>query len=121
MATKLKAQASIAADPSPSPNANAKVQPQRKSNAQRQADYRRRHLKEMDGQLARLSLLVDFHTKLALERLASCYGVTQRVMLERLLLQANRVAQQQTVGHSPNGPDDYSDKCISLQWPGVTP
>ena len=114
MATKLKAQASIAAAP------NAKVQPQRRSNAQRQADYRRRHLKEMNGQLARLSLLVDFHAKCALERLASCYGVTQRVMLERLLIQANRVAQQQAVGHSTNGHDDYFDKCISLQWPGVT-
>ena len=116
MATKLKAQASIT-----TPNASAKVQPQRRSNAQRQADYRRRHLKEVNGQLARLSLLVDFHAKLALERLACCYGVTQRVMLERLLMQANRVAQQQAQEQSSDGQADYFDKCISLQWPGVTP
>jgi hypothetical protein len=65
-------------------------------------------------------LLVDLHAKRALERLASCYGVTQKVMLERLLMQASRVAQQQAAEHSPRGPDDFFDKRISLQWPDVT-
>lgn len=116
MATKLKAQAKITAHQIQNP----KMQPPRRSNAQRQADYRRRHLKDMNGRLERLSLLVDLHAKRALERLASCYGVTQKVMLERLLIQASRVAQQQAAEHSPRGPDDFFDKCISLQWPDVT-
>jgi hypothetical protein len=113
MATKLKSpQAKTIAQP--------QAQPQRTSNAQRQADYRARHLKDVNGQLERLSLLVDLHAKRALERLASCYGVTHRAMLERLVMQANRVAQQQAGEHSPDGHADYFDKRISLQWPAVT-
>ena len=118
MATKLKSQAKITGLPNSNPNALA--QPQRRSNAQRQADYRRRHLKDIDGQLERLSLLVDLHAKRALERLASCYGVTQKVVLERLIMQANRVAQQQAQQHSPDGQADYFEKRISLQWFSVT-
>ena len=115
MATKLKAQAKLIA------NTGTNAQPQRsRSNAQRQADYRVRHLKDENGQLERLSLLVDLHAKRALERLACCYGVTQRVMLERLIMQANQVAQQQAAQHSPDGHTDYLDKRISLQWPVVT-
>jgi hypothetical protein len=122
MATKLKTQASIAAAPNANANANpnAKIQPQRRSNAQRQADYRARHLKDENSQLERLSLLVDFHAKCALERLACCYGVTQRAMLERLVMQADRVTQQQAQEQSSDGQADYFDKRISLQWPGVT-
>ena len=40
-------------------------------------------MKDENAQLERLSLLVDLQAKRALERLASCYGVTQRAMLER--------------------------------------
>jgi hypothetical protein len=112
MATKLKASAKTVTQPV--------AQPQRKSNAQRQADYRARHLKDENGQLQRLSLLVDLHAKRALERLASCYGVTQREMLERLLMQANRLAQEQIAQQSPDGHAAYFDKRISLQWPVVT-
>lgn len=114
MTTKLKTQAKSMAKP------KAQPKPQRRSNAQRQADYRARHLKDENAELERLSLLVDLHAKRALERLASCYGVTQRAMLERLVMQANRVAQQQAVEHSPDGHADYLDKRISLQWPVVT-
>jgi len=96
------------------------VQPQRRSNAQRQADYRARHLKDENSQLERLSLLVAFPVKRALERLACCYGVTQRAMLERLLMQANRVAQEQAAEHSPDGQTDYFEKRISLPWQVVT-
>lgn len=91
------------------------------SNAQRQADYRARHLKSEDAQLQRLNLMIDLHAKRALERLANCYGVTQRAMLERLIMQANQVAQQQAAQHSPDGQADYFDQRISLQWPVVTP
>lgn len=114
MAAKLKAQTKIVANPV------STAQPQRKSNAQRQADYRRRHLLAENSQLERLNLLVDLHAKRALERLACCYGVTQRAMLERLLMHANRVAQEQAAEQSHDGQADYFDKRISLQWLAVT-
>ena len=114
MATKLKTPAKTVAQPMAQP------QPQRKSNAQRQADYRVRHLKDVNGQLERLSLLMDFHAKRALERLASCYGVTQRSMLEELIMQANRLAQEQAAQQSPDGHAAYFDKQICLRWPVVT-
>ena len=37
-----------------------------KTNAQRQSDYRARHLKDLDGQAERLNLLVNLHAKRAL-------------------------------------------------------
>lgn len=108
MATKLKTPAKTV------------TQPQRKSNAQRQADYRARHLKDENAQLERLSLLVDLHAKRALERLAGCYGVTQRAMLERLLMQADRLTQDHAAQQSPDGQAAYFDKQIRLHWPVVT-
>jgi hypothetical protein len=74
------------------------------SNAQRQADYRARHLKSEDAQLQRLSLMIDLHAKRALERLASCYGVTQKSLLESLIRQAQQVALDEAALMSPNGP-----------------
>lgn len=59
-------------------------------NAQRQAAYRERHMK--DGTDDRINIVVDAHCKAALKRLASCYGVTQKAMLERLVGAAERVA-----------------------------
>jgi len=64
-----------------------------KSNAERQAAYRQRHLKDVDGNGERLSLLVDIHAKLALERLARRYAVTQRAMLERLIVEADKAVK----------------------------
>ena len=58
------------------------------SNAQRQAAYRARHLKDESGVGERISLLVNIHAKRALERLARRYAVTQRAMLEKLLKEA---------------------------------
>ena len=58
------------------------------TNAQRQAAYRARHLKDESGTDERISLLVDLHAKRALERLATRYAVTQRAMLERLVKNA---------------------------------
>lgn len=77
------------------------------NNAQRQADYRARHLKSEDGQLQRLNLMIDLHAKRALERLASCYGVTQKSILEGLIQQAQEVALNEAALMSPNGPADY--------------
>jgi len=56
-----------------------------KSNAQRQAEYRRRHLKADSPTCERLNLLVTVQAKRQLERLAFHYGFTQRTMLERIL------------------------------------
>lgn len=53
------------------------------SSAERQAAYRQRHLKDETGTGERINLVVDQHAKLALERLATHYAVTQRAMLER--------------------------------------
>jgi hypothetical protein len=60
----------------------------RKSGAQRQAEYRQRHLKDETGTLERINLLVSIAAKRQLERLAYCYDVTQRAMLEKLLAEA---------------------------------
>jgi hypothetical protein len=103
---------------------NAPTQPQSKaqprSNAQRQADYRQRHLQSEEHNLQRLSLMVDLHAKLALQRLAHCYGVTQRSMLEGLIMQAQRLAVDEAVAISPNGHADYFDERIRLPTQSVT-
>lgn len=56
-----------------------------KTNAQRQAEYRarRRH----DGVSTRLNTEVSLIAHIALERLAYHHGLTQRQMLERLLIE----------------------------------
>ncbi|MGH8761629.1 MAG: hypothetical protein ACREUR_00155 [Nitrosospira sp.] len=56
-----------------------------KSNAERQAAYRLRHLKAKEGRGGRLNLVSDLHAKHALKRLSTCYAITQRTMLERIL------------------------------------
>jgi len=60
------------------------------SNSQRQAAYRARHLHDENGTGERIDLLVDIHTKRALERLATRYTVTQRAMLQNLIADAER-------------------------------
>ena len=80
---------------------------QTSNNAQRQADYRARHLKSEDGQLQRLNLMIGLHAKRALERLASCYGVTQKSMLEGVIEQAQEVALNEAALMTPNGPAEY--------------
>ena len=61
-----------------------------KTNAERQAAYRARHFMAVDGGLERLSLAVSVPAKAQLERLACCYAVTQREVVESLLAQAER-------------------------------
>jgi hypothetical protein len=108
MATKRKAPTKVP----------SKAQP--RSNAQRQADYRARHLQSEDGHLQRLGLMVDQHAKLALHRLAKCYGVTQRSILEGLILQAQRVAVDEAMAMSPNDHADYYDGLLRLPRQPVT-
>lgn len=61
-----------------------------KTNAERQAAYRMRHFKDVDGGLERLNLALSVPAKAQLERLAGCYGVTRRAVIESLLSQAER-------------------------------
>ena len=88
------------------------------TNAQRQAAYRARHLQAGDGEGVRLNMIVGTHAKCALERLASAHGLTQRAMLERLLV----LAEQRTVAALP-APlrTDYNEQRLSLQADAVTP
>jgi hypothetical protein len=90
------------------------------NNAQRQADYRARHLKSEDGQLQRLNLMIDLHAKRALERLASCYGVTQKSILEGLIQQAQEVALNEAALMTPNGPADYYAERLRLPMVLIT-
>jgi hypothetical protein len=78
-----------------------------KSGAQRQAEYRQRHLKAETSTLERLNLLVQVSAKRQLERLAYCYGVTQRTMLEKLLAEAERATLKSL---SPEQQRDYLEK-----------
>ena len=87
------------------------------TSAQRQAAYRHRHLHDENGKGERLSVVLPIHTKRTLERLASCYGVTQRALLERVLLQAEHHVLQK-VSKEANGQSDYYDK--KLRLPPVT-
>lgn len=88
-----------------------------KTNAQRQAAYRQRHLIAEDGGAERINLLVSLSAKRKLERLAACYGVTQRALLERLLTDAER-ALLDRLEVEGRAIGDYYDKKLK---PTVTP
>ena len=57
----------------------------KKANAKRQSEYRKRHIK--DGSDQRLNVILDLQAKLALERMAKHYGVSNKELLERVLLE----------------------------------
>ena len=57
----------------------------KKDNAKRQAEYRKRHMKEGSDQ--RLNVILGLDAKLALERMAIHGGVTNKSLLERVLLE----------------------------------
>jgi hypothetical protein len=98
---------------------SAPIKKQPSSNAQRQADYRLRHLKSQDRMLERLSVLVDLHAKRALERLALCYGVTQKSMLQSLIVQAENAAIVEALALSPNGQADFYEGRLRLPLASV--
>lgn len=83
------------------------------SNAQRQAAYRARRRQDESAPSERLNLIIDLHAKRALERLAMCYGVTQKAMLQKLLLDAEHAAVDAAVA-LPNGQSDYYDGKLRL-------
>lgn len=55
------------------------------SNAEKQASYRQRKIKE--GESERLQTVISLHAKLGIERLARHNGLSQAAMLERLILE----------------------------------
>lgn len=59
-----------------------------KTNTQRQATYRKQRPLASENGERRINTWVTTNTALALERLASRYGVTKRVMLEKLIREA---------------------------------
>jgi hypothetical protein len=68
-----------------------------KTPAERQAAYRQKHLKDVDGTKLRLNTIINHHAKDGLSRLAKRYGVTQAELLERLILdEENRLARTLT-------------------------
>jgi hypothetical protein len=86
-----------------------------KSNAQRQRDYRERHLKGLGDEhdmLERINLMVSYSAKQSLQRLASCSGITQKAMLEKVLTET-----EQRLIDTLNGrqQDDYYDGKLSLR------
>jgi hypothetical protein len=62
------------------------------SGAQRQAAYRARRAEAGDNGERRINTWVSTAAALALARLARGYAVTQREMLERLILEADKAA-----------------------------
>ena len=91
-----------------------------RTNAQRQSQYRERHLEDDECNGKRLNLFLDLQAKCALERLAFCYAVTQRAFLEGLLRQAERDAADQA-SRLPDGLTDYYEKRRRLAQEFVTP
>ncbi len=89
------------------------------SNAQRQAAYRQRQLHDIDGQGERLNIVLDTTAKRTLERLASCYGVTQRAMLQSLLASAEQAALNRLLA-LPNGQGQYYDQQLPVVLKFVT-
>ena len=88
-----------------------------KSNAERQRAYRERHLNSLDGEGERLNTIISLVSKRALERLAACYGVTQREALERAIDEAqNRLLS----GLSSEQQTAYYEKELHYSELGVT-
>ena len=60
-------------------------------NREHQKAYRARHLTSSDGGGERINMVVQLGAKRQLERLARHYAVSQKVMLERLLAEADKM------------------------------
>lgn len=61
-----------------------------KSNAERQAEYRKNRTTAGENGERRINTWVQTGAYLALARLSKRYGVTQRELLERLILEADQ-------------------------------
>lgn len=79
------------------------------SNAQKQAAYRARKIKEGDGE--RLQAVISLHAKRALERLARHHGSTQAATLERLILEEQ---QRVTAGMDADQHRAYVGEAVTV-------
>lgn len=84
----------------------------KKDNAKRQAEYRKRHIKEGSDQ--RLNVILGLDAKRALDRMAKHYSVTNKNVLERLLLEAQSQLIEQMDGQQQS---NYYDGKISTTSP----
>ena len=86
-----------------------------KSNAERQADYRRRHLGTVLEQRdsARLNMVISLDAAVNLELLSAAYGKSQRQIVEWALAQVMHDAEQQAVQMSGSAKGLY-DQTIHL-------
>lgn len=66
-----------------------------------------------------MNLVIDLHAKRVLKRLSSCYAVTQRAILERILVEVKR-ATLDGIARVPNGHADYYASRLRLNLDGVT-
>ena len=86
-----------------------------KSNVQRQRNYRDRHLKQTGEEyemLERINQMISLSAKNSLKRLASYYGVTQRTILEKVIVDADN----KLINTLPNEQhNDYYDMKIALR------
>lgn len=83
-------------------------------NAKRQAAYRARRKADDSAPTERLNLMIDLHAKRALERLAMCYGVTQKAILQKLLRDAEHAAIDAATTIA-NGQADYYEGRLRLK------
>jgi len=72
------------------------------TNAERQRLYRQRHLKDVEGNKARLNTLISASAKLSLARLAKHYAVRQTALLEQLIADAEKEALAKMSGDEQN-------------------
>ena len=80
-----------------------------KTNAERQAAYRRRKMHSDEG-LFRIDIQCGTHMKMTLERLASYYGVSQKAVLNTLLLDAEK---RLVKGLTDAEADEYYDRQLT--------
>jgi len=78
-----------------------------KTNAERQADFRKKNLVLEGGTKERLNMLVSVTTKAKLERIAFHYGVTKTEVIERLLAKEESAILEQLPSMQAS---DYYDK-----------
>jgi hypothetical protein len=60
------------------------------TNAERQARYRQRHLRNVDGEKRRLSLFLDLHARRRLERIAQYKRYTVTALIEKWAAKAEQ-------------------------------
>jgi len=80
-----------------------------KTNAELQKAYRERHLKDFDSDNTRLDVVISGPASRALHRMAAQTGLSQRAMLESVLVQAeaamlaglDNAAQELYYSHKP--------------------